>query len=153
MDLRQRAAQIGIGGITLAMKLRIAAYVAELRPIQKGKIAPSTARITQIWQVKMNDNYKIIKYYQNLGYQEAPISYDLIENRYLSGLISNSELEHKVILEVGAGASQYRDYSLYFGIEKYIGVELISDRIPASPPENQYYNRDFLEFLQMKKLI
>lgn len=103
----------------------------------------------------MKNNIKIFNYYKSLGFKENRISNIQLESIYLNGLLDKSELHNKIILEVGAGASQYVDYFLDSNIKKYIGIELVESRIPKhikNKRKIEYYCCDYLDFKYDKQV-
>lgn len=90
--------------------------------------------------VEMKNNYhQVKKYYEKLGYIELETFPSTIKSVYLQDVIDDGQLVGKSILEIGAGASMYRDVFLEMGAKNYTGVELVEERIPLTFPNSCSY--------------
>ena len=74
-------------------------------------------------------------------------------SRYLNNVMSLSELNDKVMLEIGAGCSQYANIFLDTGLKKYIANDLIESRLKQSRSSDPRYEEHLGNFLDIDKDI
>ena len=89
----------------------------------------------------------VLGYYKAKGYQELITDQSILLNYYLEGILSEESIVDMSIMEIGAGASQYRDLFLKMHCKKYTGIELVRERIPTDIPDRcEYHCTDIHEF-------
>jgi len=81
----------------------------------------------------------VLSYYDKKGYQEYKVGHDRLEHIYLKNLLSKQSVDGKSIIEIGAGASQYRDIFLSMNCRQYTGIEVVNLRIPQEIPDRCVY--------------
>jgi SAM-dependent methyltransferase len=81
----------------------------------------------------MRSQHNIVKaYYNKIGFIENKTDSNLLRKIYLTGILGDLNFKNKTILEVGAGASQYRELFIADGCSSYSGIDLVETRLPIS---------------------
>ena len=99
----------------------------------------------------MDNHNKVEAYYSKLGYKVNKMCSKVLRDVYLQNLLSEDDIKGKKVLEIGAGASQYKDIFLDWGCKSYTGVELLASRIPDDQRQNVAYVKGAFETSRLEQ--